>query len=157
MVYNMTYFGLHKLYKMSTTQIASWTSICLLYKTKNMSSLRKNVHFYAKRTYVDVCKLLSCQFPSMAQYVDLLKCHTPHKVDTLAKMLSTYSWLNMSTCRHATPHKVDTVTKMLSTYPWFNMCDLLTCHTPIRSTLWLKCSIHIHDSICQPVDMSHTP
>ena len=48
MVYNITYLGLHKLYKIPIIQITSWTSVCLLYKMKNMCLLRKNVNFYAK-------------------------------------------------------------------------------------------------------------
>ena len=64
----------------------------------------------------------------MIQYVDQSICHTPHMVDTLTKMVSTYPWLKMLTCR-----------------PF---------HTPIRLTLWPKCSLHIHDSKCRPVDLS---
>ena len=66
------------------------------------------------------CTASSGPFPSMTQYVDLLTCHTPHNVDTLPKLFSTYSWLNMSTCRAIIHH--------------------------ITSTLWPKCSLFIHST-----------
>ena len=59
------------------------TSVSLLCKTKNLRFLKQ------KRAYFDVCKLLSCPFPSMTEYVDLLTCHTSHKVNTLTKMFMT--------------------------------------------------------------------
>ena len=46
--YTLDYFGLHKLYKIRTTQIASWTSVWLLYKTKNMRFLNIKTLFLCK-------------------------------------------------------------------------------------------------------------
>ena len=114
----------------------------------------------------------------MIQYVDVSTCHTPirltlwpnifytysrpvdmshtQKVDTLTKY---YLHIHDSICRcvdMSHTNKVDTLIKHFLYIFMTQYVNLSTCHTPIRSTLLPMGSIHIHYSICRPVDMSHT-
>ena len=71
-------------------------------------------------------------------------CHPPNKVDL---------WV----CDP--PHKVNILANIFPTYLWFNMSNGRPVTHPIRVThsIWPKCSLHIHGSICQPVDLSPHP
>ena len=136
-VISYDYFGLPKLYKMPTTQIACWTSVCLLYKTKNMCVLCKKGSFLSKNVRI-LTRASSCHAPSYP-WLNMSTCHTPIR-STLWPKCSIH--IHDERCQPVDmshTHKVNTLTKMFSTYPWFNMS---TCHTPIRLTLWPKCSIH---------------